>query len=75
LSVVCCRNRYMNLAVWAECNGVAGVAAYSWFRAGLLPVWVRKVGRLGVGERSGCRDCSAWADGGVGACVVSGAES
>jgi predicted site-specific integrase-resolvase len=37
----------MNLAVWAECNGVA-VVAYRWFRAGLLPVWVRKVGRLGV---------------------------
>ncbi|AMC83947.1 resolvase [Mycobacterium tuberculosis] len=28
----------MNLAVWAERNGVAWVIAYRWFRAGLLPV-------------------------------------
>ena len=36
----------MNLAAWAERNGVARVAAYRWFRAGLLPVPARKVGRL-----------------------------
>jgi len=36
----------MNLAVWAERNGVARVSAYRWFRAGLLPVPAVKVGRL-----------------------------
>ncbi|MEX3655077.1 IS607 family transposase [Mycolicibacterium fortuitum] len=36
----------MNLAAWAERNGVARVTAYRWFRAGLLPVSARKVGRL-----------------------------
>ncbi|WP_343575559.1 IS607 family transposase [Mycobacterium sp.] len=36
----------MNLAVWAERNGVARVTAYRWFRAGLLPVSAVKVGRL-----------------------------
>ena len=36
----------MYLAVWAERNGVARVTAYRWFRAGLLPVPARKVGRL-----------------------------
>jgi predicted site-specific integrase-resolvase len=37
----------MNLAAWAERNGVARVVtAYRWFRAGLLPVPARKVGRL-----------------------------
>lgn len=36
----------MNLAGWAERNGVARVAAYRWFHAGLLPVPARKVGRL-----------------------------
>jgi predicted site-specific integrase-resolvase len=36
----------MNLAVWAERNGVARVTAYRWFRAGVLPVPARKVGRL-----------------------------
>jgi len=36
----------MNLAVWAERNGVARVTAYRWFGAGLLPVAARKVGRL-----------------------------
>jgi predicted site-specific integrase-resolvase len=36
----------MNLAAWAERNGVARVSAYRWFRAGLLPVPARKVGRL-----------------------------
>ena len=36
----------MNLAAWAESNGVARVRAYRWFRAGLLPVPARKVGRL-----------------------------
>ena len=30
----------------AESNGVARVRAYRWFRAGLLPVPARKVGRL-----------------------------
>jgi predicted site-specific integrase-resolvase len=36
----------MNLAAWAERNGVARVTAYRWFRAGLLPVPARKVGRI-----------------------------
>lgn len=36
----------MNLAAWAERNGVARSPAYRWFRAGLLPVPARKVGRL-----------------------------
>jgi len=36
----------MNLAVWAERSGVARVTAYRWFRAGLLAVPARKVGRL-----------------------------
>lgn len=36
----------MNLAVWAERNGVARVTAYRWFRAGLLPVPARRMGRL-----------------------------
>ena len=36
----------MNLAAWAERNGVARVTAYRWFRAGLLPVPAVWVGRL-----------------------------
>jgi predicted site-specific integrase-resolvase len=36
----------MNLAAWAELNGVARVTAYRWFRAGLLPMPARRVGRL-----------------------------
>jgi predicted site-specific integrase-resolvase len=36
----------MNLATWAECNGVARVSAYRWFRAGGLPVSAHRVGRL-----------------------------
>lgn len=36
----------MNLAVWAERNGVARVTAYRWFHAGLLPVPARQAGRL-----------------------------
>jgi predicted site-specific integrase-resolvase len=36
----------MNLAAWAERNGVARVTAYRWFRAGLLLVPARRVGRL-----------------------------
>jgi predicted site-specific integrase-resolvase len=36
----------MNLAAWAEGNGVARVTAYRWFRTGLLPVPARKVGCL-----------------------------
>ncbi|HTQ21750.1 MAG TPA: IS607 family transposase, partial [Mycobacterium sp.] len=36
----------MNLAVWAERNGVARVTGYRWFRAGLLAVPVRRVGQL-----------------------------
>src|SRR5215208_1375593 len=60
----------MNLAVRAERNGVAWVMAYRWFRAGLLPVPARK-GTADSRERSGCRDCPAWADGGVYARVSS----
>jgi predicted site-specific integrase-resolvase len=36
----------MNLATWAERNGVARVTAYRWFRAGLLPSPAWRVGRL-----------------------------
>jgi predicted site-specific integrase-resolvase len=36
----------MNLAVWAERNGVARVTGFRWFRAGQLPVPARRVGRL-----------------------------
>jgi predicted site-specific integrase-resolvase len=36
----------MDLAVWAEPNGLARVSAYRWFRAGLLLVLARAVGRL-----------------------------
>jgi predicted site-specific integrase-resolvase len=47
----------MNLAMWAERNGVARVTAYRWFHAGLLPVPARKVGRLIlVGEPAGEAD-------------------
>jgi predicted site-specific integrase-resolvase len=35
----------MNLAAWAERNGVARVTAYRWFRAGLLAVPAQRVGR------------------------------
>ncbi|MBU8839103.1 IS607 family transposase [Mycolicibacterium goodii] len=36
----------MNLAAWAERNGVARVTAYRWFHAGRLPVPAQRVGRL-----------------------------
>lgn len=36
----------VNLAEWAEKNGVARVTAYRWFKAGKLPVPARKVGGL-----------------------------
>lgn len=36
----------MNLAAWAERNGVARVRAYRWFHVGLLPVAALRVGRL-----------------------------
>lgn len=36
----------MNLAEWAESQGIARVTAYHWFRAGKLPVPARKVGGL-----------------------------
>ena len=36
----------MNLATWAERNGVARVTAYRWFRAGIVPVPAQRVGRL-----------------------------
>ena len=38
--------RVVNVATWVERNGVARVTGYRWFRAGLLPVPARKVGRL-----------------------------
>jgi hypothetical protein len=70
LSAACCRNRSMNLAAWAESNGVARVTAYRWFRAGQLPVPARKVGRLilvdaPVGER-GPRELTGMCPGVVG---------
>jgi predicted site-specific integrase-resolvase len=36
----------MNLATWAERNGVARVTAYRWFRCGIVPVPAQRVGRL-----------------------------
>ncbi|PBA69128.1 IS607 family transposase [Mycobacterium avium] len=36
----------MNLATWAERNGVARVTAYRWFHSGRLPVPAQRVGRL-----------------------------
>ncbi|OAT69360.1 hypothetical protein AWB85_21600 [Mycobacteroides immunogenum] len=36
----------MNLAAWAERNGVARVTAYRWFHSGRLPVPAQRVGRL-----------------------------
>lgn len=36
----------MNLAEWAEAQGIARVTAYRWFREGKLPVPARKVGGL-----------------------------
>lgn len=36
----------MNLATWAERNGVARVTAYRWLGAAVLPAPARKVGRL-----------------------------
>ena len=36
----------MNLATWAERNGVARVTAYRWFRCGILRVPAQRVGRL-----------------------------
>ncbi|MCB9410285.1 MAG: recombinase family protein, partial [Mycolicibacterium sp.] len=36
----------MNLAEWAESQGIARVTAYRWFREGKLPVPARKVGGL-----------------------------
>lgn len=41
-----CKHSNVNLATWAERNGVARVTAYRWFHAGLLPVPAPKVGRL-----------------------------
>jgi predicted site-specific integrase-resolvase len=41
----------MNLAAWTERNGVARVIAYRCFRAALLPVSVRRVGRLILVDR------------------------
>ncbi len=36
----------MNLAAWAERNGVAWVTAYRWFHSGRMPVPAQRVGRL-----------------------------
>jgi len=36
----------MNLAAWAERNGVARVTAYRWFHSGRLPVPAQRAGRL-----------------------------
>lgn len=36
----------MNLAAWAERNGVARVTAYRWFHSGRLPVPAQRVGQL-----------------------------
>jgi predicted site-specific integrase-resolvase len=39
-------NGVMNLARWAQRNGVACVTAYRWFGSGMLPVPAGRVGRL-----------------------------
>ena len=62
----------MSLVAWAERNGVAGVTGYRWFRAGLLAVPARRVGRLivvdeplgGAGRRAGTAVYArvSWAD-------------
>jgi predicted site-specific integrase-resolvase len=53
----------MNLAAWAGRKGVAWVTAYRWFRAGLLPVPARRVGRLILVDeptgRAGVGGCTA----------------
>ena len=36
----------MNLAEWAESQGIARVTAYRWFHQGKLPIPARKVGGL-----------------------------
>ena len=36
----------MNLAEWAESQGIARVTAYRWFHQGKLPVRARKIGGL-----------------------------
>lgn len=41
-----CYGVRMNLAEWAEKNGIARVTAYRWFHAGKLPVPARKIGGL-----------------------------
>jgi len=45
----------VNLAEWAEQNGVAKVTAYRWFKAGILPVPARKVGGLILVDESAGR--------------------
>ena len=62
----------MSLVAWAERNGVAGVTGFRGFRAGLLAVPARRVGRLivvdeplgGAGRRAGTAVCArvSWAD-------------
>ncbi len=47
----------MNLAEWAESQGIARVTAYRWFRAGKLPVPARKVGGLILVDTP---DAAAW---------------
>ncbi len=41
-----CYNNIMNLAEWAESQGIARVTAYRWFHQGKLPVRARKIGGL-----------------------------
>jgi predicted site-specific integrase-resolvase len=53
LSVVSCRHGDVNLAAWAERNGVARVMAYRWFHGGLLPVPARKAVRLILADEPG----------------------
>jgi predicted site-specific integrase-resolvase len=36
----------MNLAAWAERNGVVRVTAYGWFHSGRLPIPAQRIGRL-----------------------------
>lgn len=43
----------MNVASWAERNGVARVTVYRWLHAGLLAVSGRKVGRLILVDEAG----------------------
>jgi predicted site-specific integrase-resolvase len=65
----------MNLAAWAERNGVARVTAYRWYRAGPLPVAARQVRRLILLEDPGRGGWLRCAHGGLCAGVLRSSEA